>query len=108
MSVIKIKARVRLISEQEMDIDNQYDMGNVSKDVKFGWRSMGIPTDQIYKIIAHSKTKSLIIMHDEEKILVNEPFSELFKRWRELVSTKTAEEEINKIAEDETSDEEED
>ncbi len=88
MSIIRFKGKVRLISEEQLEIENQYDAGNIAKDVQWGWRSVAISVEEIYKIISFARDKSLILLYDEEKILVNEPFTDLYKRWCDIVEKK--------------------
>lgn len=86
MSILKIKAKVQLPSEEAMEIEESYDMGNIvnAKQAEWVWRNIGVPVEEVYKIIAFSKDKTLVQMYDNERILVNESFKTVFERWREL------------------------
>lgn len=106
MKIIKLKAKVRLISEEQLEVDSEYDAGNIARDLGWGWRSIVIPVKEIYKIISFSEDKSLVITHEDEKILVREKFSFLSKRWNDLVEKKDNEPEdiqkdLEKLAEEE-------
>ncbi len=82
--LIKFKAKVVLTSEEEMEAESKYDLGDIAKSMEYVWRMVGIPVDEIYMITEYNKTKSIVQTYDDQKILVNEPFEDLYIRWDEL------------------------
>ncbi len=81
--LLKVKAKVRLFSEDDLEIED-LDLGTIiSKSHQWGWREIGLLEDEVYKIIAFSKGKTLIQMYDKELILVNEPFEDVYSKWEE-------------------------
>lgn len=84
MSVIKLKAKVKLVSEEDMELE-EMDMGIIAKSKEWVWRQLAIKTDEIYKVISYSSTKSILQMYDGEKILVAEAFDSLSERWKQLI-----------------------
>lgn len=81
--LIKFKAKVVLTSEEEMEAESKYDLGDIAKSKEMVWRMVAIPVEEIYKITEYSKTKSIVQTYDDEKILVNESFDDLYQRWDE-------------------------
>lgn len=84
MSLLKLKAKVLLTSEDEMEAEERYDLGNIAKSKEWVWRNVAVPLDEVYKIIEYDKTRSIVQMRDDEKILVKESFESLFDRWDSL------------------------
>ena len=80
MSVLKLKAKVKLISEEDMELE-EMDMGIIAKSKEWVWRSVAVPVEEVYRVIGYSSTKSIVQMYDGEKILVAESFDELTARW---------------------------
>lgn len=93
MSAISFKAKVLIKPEEQMDLEMGYDLGNVARDPKLVWTEVGYPVDEIYHLAAYSKTKTVVTLYDEQKILVMEPFEDLFKRWNDLLKNKDNKEE---------------
>lgn len=85
MSLIKLRAKQPMVSEQNMEIQGKYDAGNMANAIEWQWTDLAIDADEIYKIMKYNKTKSVIILYDtEEVILVMESFDTLFERWDKL------------------------
>lgn len=84
MSLLKFKAKVNLVSEEDMELE-ELDMGIIAKSKQWVWRAVAIQVEEIYKVIAYSSTKSVVQMYDGEKILVAESFEELCDRWEKAV-----------------------
>lgn len=80
MSTLIVKAKVLLASEEQMEAEGTYDLGNVDNKT-WVWRRKGILADEIYDITEYNKTKCIIEMMNESKILVQEPFDELYEKW---------------------------
>ena len=80
MSILKFKAKVRLVSEEDMELE-EMDMGIIAKSKEWVWRARAVPVEEIYSIIAYSSTKSIVQMYDGEKILLAESFEEVCARW---------------------------
>jgi hypothetical protein len=86
--IIKLKAKILLISESQMEVQGQYDIGDIpNSDKKWVWRKIAVSVEEIFKIIEYNSTKTLVILYDEEKLLVAEPFDELYSRWEEAKRT---------------------
>lgn len=81
MSVLKLKGKVRLVSEEDMELE-EMDMGIIAKSKEWVWRSVAVPVEEIYKVMSYSSTKSIVQMYDGEKILVAESFDDLCDRWQ--------------------------
>lgn len=81
MSLLKIKAKVNLSSEQDMEIQQSMDLGVIARSSEWVWRIIALPYEQIYKIIEYNSSKSIIELFDGEKILAAERFDSLFERW---------------------------
>ncbi len=84
MSILKLKAKVMLTSEEQMEADETYDLGNIAKSKEWVWRNIGVKVEEVYRIIEYNKTKTIVQMYDEEKILVSETFDEVFEKWEKL------------------------
>lgn len=115
MKVIQIKAKVPLVSEDQMEAEQTYDLGNIAKNKEWGWRKMGFELAEIWRITEFDKKLSVIETFDDEKILVQEPFDVLFARWEKMkeeeessISTRTLRKEGEEMGEDPGEDEEDD
>lgn len=84
MSLLKLKAKVKLDSEEDMEIKGQYDLGTIAKSAEWVWRTMAVPYEQVYKIVEFNKSKTIVHLHDDEMILVAEPFEDIYKKWSDL------------------------
>jgi len=82
--LLKLKAKVLLVDEEQMEIEDKYDLGNIAKSKEWVWRNIAVCVQDVYRIIEYNKSKTIVQMNDEEKILVNEPFDDVFKKWDEL------------------------
>ncbi len=84
MSLFKVKAKVLLVSEESMEIEETYDMGNIAKSKKWVWRDISIPFEEVYQITSYDATKSIVKMYDGDKLLVKGTWEELNKLWEDL------------------------
>jgi len=82
MSIIKLKAKVKLISEDDMEIESDIELTNF-KSARWVWRQMAFSVTEIYRLVGYTSDKTLIIFQDGEKLLVKETFEELYKLWTE-------------------------
>lgn len=82
--LLKLKAKVLLVDEEQMEVEEKYDLGNIAKSKEWVWRMIAISVEEVYKIIEFNKAKTIVQTYDEEKILVAEPFEEVFKKWDAL------------------------
>jgi len=105
MNLLKLKAKVLLVSEEQMEIEDKYDFGNIAKSKQWEWKNIAVPAAEVYRIIEFNKNKSIVEMNSEEKILVAESFDELFDKWEKAKSEAEAAATI--IMQDETDQEEE-
>lgn len=91
--VIQLRAKVKLISEDNLEMDHlEIDF----KDSTWVWTDIGILTGSIDKLVRYTKQKTLIYTVDGEKILAQEDFDSLFATWQE------AERRENELEEEET------
>lgn len=107
MSLFKVKAKVLLVSEDTMEAEGTYDLGNIAKSKSWVWRDISLPFEEIYQIISYDATKSIIKMYDGERILVKGTWEELNKRWEELRERYTEYSHADWISEPTSSEEEE-
>jgi hypothetical protein len=84
MMLLKLKAKVLLVDEGQMEIEDKYDLGNIAKSKEWVWRNIAVCAEDVYRIIEYNNTKTVVQMNDEEKILVNEPFEQVYKKWDEV------------------------
>jgi len=84
MSLLKLKAKVKLTSEEGMEIEEQYDLGTIAKSAEWVWRDLAIPVEEVYKIISYTPSKTIVQLYDEEKILVAELFEDVYNKWHQL------------------------
>lgn len=84
MSLLKLKAKVKLVSEEDMELE-EMDMGIIAKSKEWVWKSVAVITDEVYRIVAYTTTKSIVQMYDGEKILVAESFEDLCTRWEKAI-----------------------
>lgn len=102
MSLIRLRAKQPMLSEQNMELQGKYDAGNIATAIEWQWTDLAIEIDQIYKIMAYNKTKTVVILYEtEEQILVSESFDSLYDRWNKLRNSVSGKEESEKT-EDET------
>lgn len=85
MSLLKLKAKVKLVSEEDMELE-EMDMGIIAKSKEWVWRAIAVQVEEVYKVIAYTSTKSILQMYDGEKILVAESFEELCERWEKAIT----------------------
>lgn len=84
MSLFKMKAKVLLVSEDTMEAEETYDLGNIAKSKMWVWRDVSVPFEEVYKIISYDASKSIVQTYDGEKMLVKESSDSLNTRWAEL------------------------
>lgn len=84
MSLFKVKAKVLLSSEETMELEETLDMGNIAKSKHWVWRDVALPFEEVYKITAYDKDKSIVQSYDGDKMLVRETFDSLNDRWAAL------------------------
>lgn len=84
MSLFKVKAKVLLVSEESMEMEATLDMGNIAKSKSWVWRDVSVPFEEVYKITAYDRDKSIVQTYDGDKMLVRETFDSLNEKWLEL------------------------
>lgn len=82
--LIKLKAKVILTTEEQMEAEGVYDLGDIAKSKEWVWRMIAIPLEEVYKVIEFNKSKTIVQTYDGEKILVSETFEQVFSKWEEL------------------------
>lgn len=87
MGLLKLKAKVLLLTEEQMEVEGKYDLGDIAKSKDWVWRSIAVPVEEVYRITEYNKSKTIVQLYDEEKIFVAEPFEEVFLKWEELKKT---------------------
>lgn len=84
MSLFKVRAKVLLVSEDSMETEGVYDLGNIAKSKSWVWRDVSVPFEEVYKITSYDKEKSIVQTYDGDKMLVKETFESLNQKWEEL------------------------
>lgn len=82
--LIRFKAKVMMSSEEDMEAEEKYDLGNIAKSKEWEWRQVAIPAEEIYRLIEFSKNKTIVQLYDAEKILVAESFDDLYAKWKDF------------------------
>lgn len=82
MGLIKIRAKVKLITEEDLEWDEEA-MGKVIKDNTWVWKDKIIDTQYIYELTELTKGKTILQQTDGVLILVAETLDTLFKLWEE-------------------------
>lgn len=82
--LIKLKAKVLLTTEEQMEAEEKYDLGDIARSKEWVWRMIAIPVEEVYKVIEYNKSKSIVQTYDNERILVSETFEEVFSKWEVL------------------------
>lgn len=101
MSLVKLRAKVMLQAEDQMETEGTYDLGNIAQSKEWVWRRIALPVEEIYRVIEYSKSKSIVEINGGERILVSEAFDEVYVKWYD------ARKEVD-ITTEETSEEEKD
>lgn len=102
MNILKLKAKVIFMSEEQMEVDSTYDLGNIASSKEWVWKQIAIPVEEVYKVISYSSSKSVVQLYDGEKILVNETFEDLTTRWESLRTVDFSEPETSEEEEEES------
>jgi len=84
MSLFKVKAKVLLGSEDAMEAEGVYDMGNIASSKSWVWRDLSVGYEEVYQITAYDSNKSIVEMYNGNKILVKGTWEELNKKWEDL------------------------
>lgn len=82
--ILKLKAKVMLVSEEQMEAQEQYDLGEIAKSKEWVWRQIGVCVEDVYRVIEYTKSKTMVLMNDGEKIIVSEVFDHVFNKWDNL------------------------
>ena|SRR5688572_5451934 len=84
MSTIIVKAKVEIITdEDELFLSQTSDLGTVSfKSKKWLYKRMGIPAEDVRRVIAYTRDKTLLEDSDGKFILVGEPFELVYDKWK--------------------------
>ena len=87
MATIILKAKVKLISEEMIEVGDR-DMGDMEwkKGNQWTWRKMGIDANDISKVINHSPGICMIKEYNGEFTMIKEPFAIVYKKWSENTS----------------------
>lgn len=92
MSVISFKARVSLISEEEVDAML---LGEPSDQKPYVcWRKTTMRSSEIKQIVQFDKEKCFVYTYEFDRILVKEPHASLHKRWKEAVAQEKPDDEV--------------
>jgi len=82
MGLIKVKIKVKLISEEDLEWDSD-SMGKVYKNPEWAWRFKVIDTQYIYELTEFTQNKTIMEMSDGKLFLVAEPIDKLYSLWGE-------------------------
>lgn len=85
--ILTFRAKVLLSSEDQMEMQAQYDLGDITNkdEKKWVWRNIAVPAEEIFRLIEYNSTKTLIKMYDEELVMVSENFQSVYDKWQEAV-----------------------
>lgn len=86
MSLLKVKARVALVSEEYLDAELLEDLDSLSEEAKqpyVAWRKITVRSEEIKEVVQFDKDKSLIITYLGERYLVKEPHASVHKKWQD-------------------------
>lgn len=103
MSLIRVRVRVCLLSEQ--DLDNELMGDEIAGEPYLSWRKIAIRSEMIKEVIQYDREKTLITTYEGDKYFVKEPHAVVFKKW--TLSEKEESESGNDLilGEEETEDE---
>lgn len=102
MKLIKLKAKVRLYSESDLEVQSR-DLNIPPPDI-WGKRTVAFYASDIYRIVNHSPGTCIIIFNDWEKMLIYESFNQVVNKWQEAIKKEEKKEE--ELSEDESAEEE--
>lgn len=83
MGIFIVKVKIYMLSEDDMELEQEKDLAMHYKSGKWVWRRMGIIANDITRIIAFSSNKTMLIDSYDNKLLVSEPFDIVYKKWTE-------------------------
>lgn len=84
MSTIVVKAKVQIMDEEDLEASQSRDLGDMTfKSSRWVYRRLGIPAEDIKRVIAFSKDKTLLEDTEGKRILVFEPFDEVYDKWKD-------------------------
>jgi len=84
MGLIKVKAKVMIVSEDDLEWDEE-SMGkrNRKDNPYWDWRMRVIDTTYIYELTEFTKNKTIIEMCDGRLVVAAESIDSLHSRWQE-------------------------
>jgi|SRR6476620_1691691 len=85
MSTIVVRAKVQIIMDEgEFEASQQRDLGDVQfTSQKWVYRRVGLPAEDIRRVIAYTKDKTMLEDSDGKFTLVFEPFQQVYEKWKE-------------------------
>ena len=84
--LLKLKAKVNLFqSEEQMEANETYDLGNIASSKEWVWRHIAIPVETVKRVVAFNSAKTIVYTDEGEQILVAEVFDDVYVRWRETL-----------------------
>lgn len=85
MALITFKVKVKLMSEEEMELIQSKDMGTMSlRTEKWVVKDRTMREENISNITKYNNTKTLLEFTYGGFIMVQEPFEDVDTRWREI------------------------
>lgn len=108
MGLIRLKVKVKQLSEEEMEVSENRDFGNIQwKDATYTYTEEAYRSEEIWKISSYSPVKTLVFFYEGTKVLVAEPFNEVFNKWEKAVKAENppAISDAQEVGEDEEEDE---
>lgn len=81
MTLLKLRAKVDITSEEAMEVEQTYDLGNIATNKNWVWAFIGVPVEEVYRVISYNDRKTIVIMNGGEKILVMGAFDTIFEQW---------------------------
>lgn len=80
MGLIKVKVKVKLISEEDLEWDEE-SMGKVYKNPQFEWKYKILDTQYFFELTEFTQNKTILQQLDGTLLLVAEPIDSLYELW---------------------------
>lgn len=90
MGLIRLKVKVKQLSEEEMEASEGRDFGKMQwKDATYTYTEEAYRSEEIWKISSYSPAKTIVFFYEGEKVLVAEPFNDVFAKWEKAVNSES-------------------
>lgn len=90
MSIILLKARVKLIDESDYEWDTEtYGERKKENPIEWGWREKVINTNNFYDLTELTPYKTIILFYDDTELIVRESIRNLYNIWKKHLEGET-------------------